>query len=73
VAVEDCGPGIAPAERELIFSRFYRVLGSGESGSGLGLAIVQEIAALHHAAIRIETPPAGGTRFVVAFPTPGKP
>lgn len=73
VAVEDCGPGIPAAERELVFSRFYRALGTGESGSGLGLAIVKEIAALHHAAIRIETPPAGGTRFLVAFPAPGKP
>ena len=73
VAVEDAGPGIPPAERELVFGRFYRVLGTGESGSGLGLAIVKEIAALHRAAIRIESPPAGGTRFVVAFPTPGIP
>jgi two-component system sensor histidine kinase TctE len=73
VAVEDNGPGIPPAEREFIFARFYRVLGTGEAGSGLGLAIVKEIAGLHHATIRIETPPAGGTRFVVAFAPPGKP
>ena len=73
VAVEDNGPGIPPAERELVFARFYRVLGTGEVGSGLGLAIVKEIAGQHRAAIRIEAPPAGGTRFVVAFPPPGKP
>ncbi len=41
--VEDNGPGIPPAERELVFERFYRILGSGTEGSGLGLAIVKEI------------------------------
>jgi len=73
VAVEDAGPGIPPAERELVFARFYRVLGTKETGSGLGLPIVKEIAQLHGASVRIETPATGGTRFVVAFPPPGKP
>ncbi len=45
--VIDTGPGIAAAERERVFDRFYRVLGSGVSGSGLGLAIVREIAQKH--------------------------
>ena len=40
-------PVSMPAERELVFERFYRVLGSdpeGENlnGSGLGLAIVRD-------------------------------
>ncbi len=71
--VEDSGPGIAPAERELVFKPFYRVLGSGVDGSGLGLPIVQEIAQLHHASVAIEDmddrrePP--GCRFVVRFDT----
>ena len=43
--VEDTGPGIPPAEREHVFERFYRILGSDGDGSGLGLAIVREIAA----------------------------
>jgi two-component system sensor histidine kinase TctE len=41
--VEDNGPGVPVAERELVFERFYRVLGSRAEGSGLGLAIVKEI------------------------------
>jgi two-component system sensor histidine kinase TctE len=41
--VEDDGPGIAAAERGLVFERFYRILGNGVEGSGLGLAIVGEI------------------------------
>ena len=46
LSVEDSGPGIPLAERERVFDRFYRVLGSGGEGSGLGLAIVREIARL---------------------------
>lgn len=53
LAVEDSGPGIAPEERERVFDRFYRVLGTSVDGSGLGLAIVQEIAHRHHATIQI--------------------
>jgi two-component system sensor histidine kinase TctE len=74
--VEDSGPGIVESERELVFERFYRVLGTGVDGSGLGLPIVREIADQHGASIEVddarpgEKPP--GTRFSVAFPcTPG--
>jgi two-component system sensor histidine kinase TctE len=74
VAVEDTGPGIPAAEREAVFERFYRVLGTGESGSGLGLAIAKEIVEAHGATIAIEDRPGGGARVVVAFaPPPGKP
>lgn len=51
--VEDNGPGIAPHEREHIFERFYRILGSNVEGSGLGLSIVREIAQQHDAEIDI--------------------
>ena len=52
--VEDSGPGIPEAERELVFQPFYRALGTNVDGSGLGLAIVQEIAKQHDATISIE-------------------
>ncbi|MFN3883912.1 MAG: sensor histidine kinase [Rhodocyclaceae bacterium] len=68
VEVEDTGPGIDPAERERIFDRFYRVLGSSAEGSGLGLAIVQEIAQLHAASVSVEEGQRGGSRFRVVFP-----
>lgn len=42
--VRDDGPGIAPAERERVFERFYRAAGQQASGSGLGLAIVRQAA-----------------------------
>ena len=51
--VEDSGPGIAPEERERVFDRFYRVLGTLSDGSGLGLAIVREIAQTHQATVVI--------------------
>ncbi|MFY9511406.1 MAG: sensor histidine kinase N-terminal domain-containing protein, partial [Rubrivivax sp.] len=66
--VEDTGPGIPPAERELVFQPFYRSLGTDVDGSGLGLAIVAEIAKAHEAEVTIadahprsggQTPPPG--------------
>ena len=51
--VEDSGPGIALSERDRVFDRFYRVLGSTADGSGLGLAIVKEIAQKHRATVTI--------------------
>jgi two-component system sensor histidine kinase TctE len=69
--VEDSGPGIPEAERDLVFQPFYRSLGTNVDGSGLGLPIVLEIARQHGADIRIEdahngqTPP--GARVVVRF------
>lgn len=68
--VEDSGPGIPEAERELVFERFYRVLGSGEDGSGLGLPIVREIAELHGAMVSLNPSPNGqpGTLAQVVFP-----
>jgi two-component system sensor histidine kinase TctE len=72
--IEDSGPGIGPAERELVFERFYRVLGTGVDGSGLGLAIVREIADQHGATILVETARPGcdppGARFIVTFDSP---
>ena len=41
LSVEDEGPGIAPADRERVFERFYG------RGSGLGLAIVRATAERH--------------------------
>ncbi len=68
--VEDSGPGIPVAERELVFQPFYRALGSAVDGSGLGLAIVDEIAALHGAVVELddahpETTSSPGARFTV--------
>jgi len=74
--VEDTGPGIAPSERERVFERFYRILGSNTQGSGLGLAIVREIAQQHGAEIDIFNNPRShskrfpGSLFRLTFPPP---
>lgn len=44
LSIADQGPGIAPALREKVFERFYRVPGQLQSGSGLGLAIAERAA-----------------------------
>lgn len=67
--VEDTGLGVPDSDRELVFERFYRVLGSGESGSGLGLPIVREIAELHSATVSLNANPSGqGSIAQVVFP-----
>ncbi|MEZ7896152.1 MAG: sensor histidine kinase N-terminal domain-containing protein [Thauera sp.] len=67
--VEDSGPGIPEADRERVFERFYRVLGSGVDGSGLGLPIVREIAELHRGTVTLDAGPGGrGTLARVVFP-----
>ncbi|MCF0253740.1 MAG: sensor histidine kinase N-terminal domain-containing protein [Duodenibacillus sp.] len=54
VRVADDGPGIAPEERERVFERFYRGLGTKVQGTGLGLAIVKRIVDMHGGSIRVE-------------------
>ncbi len=63
----DTGPGIAPAERERVFDRFYRQAAVQESGTGLGLAIVRSIAARHDAQVALDEAPGGGLRATVSF------
>jgi two-component system sensor histidine kinase TctE len=69
--VEDSGPGIPQAERELVFQPFYRALGTNVDGSGLGLPIVREIARQHSAEVTLEDAHPGhnppGTRATVRF------
>lgn len=67
--VADSGPGIPPDEREKVFKRFYRRLGTEAPGSGLGLSIVQRIAELHRAQIDLNTSIHGGLQVDVIFPT----
>jgi two-component system sensor histidine kinase TctE len=67
--VEDDGIGIPEAERELVFERFHRVVGTGTQGSGLGLAIVREVASRHRAKVEVAVPASGkGTIMRVIFP-----
>jgi two-component system sensor histidine kinase MtrB len=71
IAIEDRGPGVAAAERQRIFERFYRGAAAGRrnaaAGTGLGLALVAEHARALGAVVFIEDG-RGGARFVVELP-----
>jgi two-component system, OmpR family, sensor histidine kinase TctE len=71
LAISDDGPQIPVEERQRIFERFHRLLGTQEDGSGLGLAIVSEIATLHGARIELEEDLVDGVgnTFSVLFPS----
>jgi signal transduction histidine kinase len=65
LAVEDSGPGIAPAAREQIFEPFFT---TKAQGSGLGLSIVHATVAQHGGSISVGASQLGGARFVVELP-----
>jgi len=71
VEVRDHGPGLAPAEAEKVFERFYRVDASRQrgtgGGSGLGLAIVATIVQRHGGTVAVTPTPGGGATFRVRF------
>lgn len=69
LAVDDAGPGIPAAERELVFDRFYRTTASRSMpGSGLGLAIVKQVVTKHGGTISIETSDRGGALVRIVLP-----
>jgi two-component system nitrogen regulation sensor histidine kinase NtrY len=65
LTVADRGPGIAPSDRDKLFTPYFS---TKPRGTGLGLAIVQRIVVEHRGTIRIEENPGGGARFVVEIP-----
>lgn len=71
VAVTDQGPGIAPADQERIFERFYRVdpARSRETGgTGLGLAIVKHVCVNHGGEVSVWSEPGQGSTFTIRLP-----
>jgi two-component system, NtrC family, nitrogen regulation sensor histidine kinase NtrY len=66
VVVADCGPGIAPADRERVFAPYFS---TRKRGTGLGLAIVSHIVAEHNGHVRVEENQPRGARFVVELPS----
>ena len=61
LVVSDFGQGIPPAERDLVFERFYRSTAArAMTGSGLGLAIVKQVVVKHGGALRIDDTVPGG-------------
>ena len=72
LSVMDSGNGIPPDERDKVFERFYRVVGTKGDGSGLGLSIVREVANAHNARISIaDGLGVSGTAITVEFASNG--
>jgi signal transduction histidine kinase len=67
LVVDDDGDGVAPADRERIFERFYRASEDG-GGTGLGLSIARWIVEAHDGTIAVAQAPEGGARFIVSLP-----
>ncbi|WP_019578724.1 sensor histidine kinase [Pseudomonas mandelii] len=66
IEVLDSGPGIAPAEREAVFQRFYRAEGGNpQNGFGLGLSIVAAIISLHGFTLEVGDSELGGAQLMI--------
>ncbi|HLM60614.1 MAG TPA: HAMP domain-containing sensor histidine kinase, partial [Pyrinomonadaceae bacterium] len=72
VVVEDRGYGIASAEQDKIWQKFYRVARDGqdkeEESTGLGLSLVKEIVEQHGGAVEVESEIGTGSRFSFTLP-----
>jgi signal transduction histidine kinase len=65
VSVIDEGPGIMPAERALIFQRFWRRDRRRAGSAGLGLSIVQRIVDAHFGTVKVDNNSGGGAIFTI--------
>ncbi|HWC69160.1 MAG TPA: HAMP domain-containing sensor histidine kinase [Acidimicrobiales bacterium] len=71
VWIRDSGPGVEPAVRARLFTRFSRGAGSRHErpeGTGLGLAIVAAIANAHGGRVDVYSPPGEGATFALTIP-----
>lgn len=67
LVVSDEGKGVDPANREIIFSRFWH--GSGRGSTGLGLYVVKGLVEAHGGRIQVESAPRGGAQFRFTLPS----
>jgi signal transduction histidine kinase len=68
ISVRDTGIGIAGADHERVFEKFYRVSGSdgaARGGHGLGLYLAAQIVELHHGRLTLDSEPGIGSTFSI--------
>jgi len=73
--VSDTGPGIDPADMDIIFEPFVQSA-SGKSaveGTGLGLPISRHLVEMHKGRIWVESEPGDGAAFFVEIPLHSQP
>lgn len=69
LTVRDTGPGIAPAEQERVFERFYQSpQNQAQGGTGLGLALSRELAVLLGGTLTLASMLGQGAAFTLRFP-----
>ncbi|MEJ7832838.1 MAG: HAMP domain-containing sensor histidine kinase [Nocardioides sp.] len=69
LTVDDQGPGIADADCERVFDRFWRADESRSMpGSGLGLSIVRQAVERHSGSVEAGRSPSGGARLTMRLP-----
>ncbi|NQV79500.1 MAG: PAS domain-containing sensor histidine kinase [Alphaproteobacteria bacterium] len=68
ITVRDEGPGVATADQERVFERFYQSGNHNKGGSGLGLAISQTLVRGMGGEIGIDPGTSPGAVFFVDFP-----
>lgn len=75
ITVEDNGIGIAPADQNRVFERFYSVDKSHSKkagGTGLGLSIVKHGVILHGGTVELSSKLGVGSKFYLTFPLHNK-
>lgn len=68
LSVSDSGPGLKPAELNLVFEKYWTGGVIGRSGTGLGLYICKTIVEAHGGRIQVSNLPISGSRFSFTIP-----
>lgn len=75
ITIEDHGPGIPPAQRELVFDMFHRVQRGDTmpAGTGMGLAICRGLMLALGGNIVVQAGAVDGTRMILTLPLAAEP
>ncbi|MDY0340503.1 MAG: ATP-binding protein [Coriobacteriia bacterium] len=75
IEVADSGIGVAEADRERVFTRFWRAdpaRNRASGGLGIGLAVTREIVERHGGRVGVHESDLGGAAFVIRLPLLGE-